>query len=154
MPREIHGIKKIVYFSSVTENTHRFVERLDVDAYRIPLRIDRNNVPVINDDYILICPTYGGGVSISPMLSSDNPEPSRPVPPQVRIFLSQEENRKHLMGVIAAGNINFGEDYCVAGDVISRKFGVPYLHRFELMGSSEDIDKVHEIMRGIRLTVN
>ena len=44
--------------------------------------------------------------------------------------------------MIAAGNTNFGEEFCYAGDVIARKCGVPYLYRFELMGTSDDVDRV------------
>lgn len=150
--REIHGIDHIVYFSSVTENTHRFASKLDVDTFRIPVKIDKQNIPVFDKDYILICPTYGGGVSMGHTIVNQKKN-SRPVPPQVRAFLSVPENKKHLMGVIATGNINFGADYCVAGEVISRRFGVPYLYRFEMMGSERDVDKVHEILRDIRLTV-
>ena len=31
-------MSSLVYFSSVSENTRRFVEKLDIDATRIPLR--------------------------------------------------------------------------------------------------------------------
>ena len=44
--------------------------------------------------------------------------------------------------MIAAGNTNFGEEYCYAGNVVSRKCGVPYLYRFELMGTAEDVESV------------
>lgn len=44
--------------------------------------------------------------------------------------------------MIAAGNTNFGEEFCYAGDVIARKCGVPYLYRFELMGTTDDVDRV------------
>ena len=47
-----------------------------------------------------------------------------------------------LRGVIAAGNTNFGAEFCYAGDVVSRKCGVPFLYRFELMGTVEDVEAV------------
>ena len=48
----------LVYFSSVSENTHRFVQKLGVPATRIPLhgRIE------VDEPYVLVLPTYGGGV--------------------------------------------------------------------------------------------
>jgi len=58
--------------------------------------------------------------------------------------LNDESNRKLLRGVIAAGNSNFGPDFCKAGEVIAEKTGVPYLYRFELMGSELDVEKVRE----------
>lgn len=124
----------VVYFSSATENTKRFVEKLGLPSQRIPLR---RNDPGLNVDepYVLICPTYGGGVSVS----GGN---SRPVPGQVIRFLNNEGNRSLIRGVIAAGNSNFGADYCLAGKVIADKCKVPYLYRFELMGSAEDVAHV------------
>ena len=124
----------VVYFSSATENTKRFVEKLGLPSQRIPLR---RNDPELNVDepYVLICPTYGGGVSVT----GDN---SRPVPGQVIRFLNNEGNRSLIRGVIAAGNSNFGADYCLAGKVIADKCKVPYLYRFELMGLAEDVAHV------------
>lgn len=124
----------VVYFSSATENTKRFVEKLGLPSQRIPLR--RNDPELdVDEPYVLICPTYGGGVSVS----GGN---SRPVPGQVIRFLNNERNRSLIRGVIAAGNSNFGADYCLAGKVIADKCKVPYLYRFELMGSAEDVAHV------------
>ncbi|EPM4979464.1 class Ib ribonucleoside-diphosphate reductase assembly flavoprotein NrdI, partial [Escherichia coli] len=38
----------------------------------------------------------------------------------------------------------FGEAYGRAGDVIARKCGVPWLYRFELMGTQSDIENVRK----------
>lgn len=54
------------------------------------------------------------------------------------------ENRALLRGVIASGNRNFGEAYGRAGDVIAQKCGVPWLYRFELMGTQSDIENVRK----------
>lgn len=124
----------VVYFSSATENTKRFVEKLGLPSQRIPLR--RNDPELtVDEPYVLICPTYGGGASVS----GGN---SRPVPGQVIRFLNNEGNRSLIRGVIAAGNSNFGADYCLAGKVIADKCKVPYLYRFELMGLTEDVAHV------------
>lgn len=121
----------IVYFSSATGNTHRFVEKLGLSSKRIPLH--KTDEPLIVDEpYVLICPTYGGGASIS----GANP---KPVPVQVIRFLNNEHNRGLIRAVISGGNSNFGTDFGVAGDVISRKCKVPYVYRFELMGNEEDV---------------
>lgn len=126
----------IVYFSSATENTKRFVDKVGLPAARIPLRRQDGELTV-TEPYVLICPTYGGGASISR-------ENTRPVPKQVIRFLNNEHNRGLMRGVIAAGNSNFGPDYCLAGDVISAKCKVPYLFRFELMGAEGDAAHVRE----------
>lgn len=124
----------IVYFSSATENTHRFVQKLAYPSARIPLK-SKDSELVINDPYVLVCPTYGGGAAITGA-------PSRPVPPQVIRFLNNAHNRHLLRGVIAGGNLNFGVDFGKAGDVIAHKCKVPYLYRFELMGTPEDVHRV------------
>ena len=64
-----------------------------------------------------------------------DPDDGGYVPKQVIAFLNNEHNRSLLRGVIAAGNTNFGAEFGYAGDVVSRKCGVPYLYRFELMGT-------------------
>ncbi|MGV0837324.1 class Ib ribonucleoside-diphosphate reductase assembly flavoprotein NrdI [Mycolicibacterium thermoresistibile] len=131
----------LVYFSSVSEYTHRFVEKLrseemGLPAVRIPLR-DRIEV---HEPYVLILPTYGGGRA-TPDINHGGY-----VPKQVIAFLNNEHNRSLLRGVIAAGNTNFGAEFAYAGNVVSRKCGVPYLYRFELMGTPDD---VHAVRAGL-----
>ena len=66
------------------------------------------------------------------------------MPRQVIRFLNDPHNRQLIRGVIAAGNRNFGEAFARAGDVISQKCGVPYLYRFELMGTQQDVENVRK----------
>ena len=122
----------LVYFSSVSENTHRFVQKLGLAAVRIPL----HGGIEVDQPYVLVLPTYGGG-RVTPDIRAGGY-----VPKQVISFLNNEHNRSLLRGVIAAGNTNFGAEFCYAGDVVSRKCGVPYLYRFELMGTDEDVQAV------------
>ncbi|MDG3008666.1 class Ib ribonucleoside-diphosphate reductase assembly flavoprotein NrdI [Rhodococcus sp. D2-41] len=124
----------LVYFSSVSGNTHRFVERLGLPAARIPLH-DPDETFVVDEPYVLILPTYGGGTTITG-------RDTRYVPRQVIRFLNNTHNRSLIRAVIAAGNTNFGDSYCFAGNVISQKCQVPYLYRFELMGTPEDVARV------------
>lgn len=126
----------VVYYSSATGNTRRFVEKLDLPSASIPHRRDAEPLTV-DEPYVLVCPTYGGGVTATG-------ENSRPVPKPVIRFLNDEHNRGLIRGVIAAGNTNFGEDFGLAGDVISYKCKVPYLYRFELMGTDHDVARVKE----------
>ncbi|CAM3083316.1 class Ib ribonucleoside-diphosphate reductase assembly flavoprotein NrdI [Tsukamurella hominis] len=126
----------VVYFSSVSENTHRFVEKLGMRALRIP--VTRASDPLtVDEPFVLITPTYGGGKQATAVSGGGY------VPKQVIRFLNDQHNRSLIRGVIAAGNTNFGEEFCFAGDVISRKCRVPYLYRFELMGTTDDVDRVH-----------
>ncbi|MFD1505891.1 class Ib ribonucleoside-diphosphate reductase assembly flavoprotein NrdI [Georgenia yuyongxinii] len=121
----------IVYFSSATNNTHRFVGKLGLPARRIPLRASEDPLRV-EEEYVLVVPTYGGGNGRGA------------VPKQVIKFLNDEHNRSLIRGVIAAGNLNFGKAFCLAGEIVAAKCQVPYLYRFELLGTTEDVTRVRE----------
>ncbi|MDH6288981.1 class Ib ribonucleoside-diphosphate reductase assembly flavoprotein NrdI [Rhodococcus opacus] len=124
----------LVYFSSASENTHRFVQRLGLPATRIPIH-DREGTFEVREPYVLIVPTYGGGTTAMGRDTSYVPKP-------VIRFLNNTHNRSLIRAVIAAGNTNFGESYCFAGNIISQKCHVPYLYRFELLGTAEDVERV------------
>lgn len=119
----------LVYFSSASENTHRFVKKLCLPAVRIPL-LGRDKLLQLETPYVLITPTYGGGTEATA------------VPKQVIKFLNNKRNRDLIRGVISAGNTNFGSAYCLAGEVIAKKCKVPYLYRFEIMGTTENVNAV------------
>jgi len=125
----------LVYFSSVSGNTARFVEKLGMRAVRIPLH-QTDAALVVDEPFVLITPTYGGG--------QGRGEESGAVPKQVIRFLNDERNRSLLRGVISAGNTNFGEHFCLAGEIISRKCRVPHLYRLEVFGTPEDVDRVSD----------
>ena len=121
----------VVYFSSVTENTKRFVDKLGFEAKRIPLR-PRDPFLYVDEPYVQVVPTYGGG------------NVGGAVPKQVIKFLNVKENRDLCRGVITGGNSNFGKAYCLAGDIIAKKLNVPHMYRFELLGTPRDVDVVRK----------
>jgi len=122
-------VASLVYFSSTSGNTKRFVEKLGVPAERIPLYPTEQPLKV-DEPYVLVVPTYGGG------------KDRGAVPKQVIKFLNDEHNRSLIRGVITAGNTNFGEAYCIAGDIVAAKCKVPHLYKFELFGTPDDVDAV------------
>ncbi|MDO4888556.1 MAG: class Ib ribonucleoside-diphosphate reductase assembly flavoprotein NrdI [Actinomycetaceae bacterium] len=122
---------RIVYFSSATNNTKRFVEKLGMPAERIPL-LPKEDPLRVDEEYVLIVPTYGGGSH------------KGAVPKQVIKFLNDEHNRSLIRGVISSGNTNFGSAYGLAGEIISAKCKVPLMYRFELLGTPRDVDRVRE----------
>ena len=122
----------IVYFSNVSNNTHRFVEKLNLPAQRIPLRWDSEKPFMASGEYVLFVPTYGGG------------NDGHTIPKQVKKFLNIKTNRDLLRGVIGFGNTNFGDHYCKAAEMISAKTGVPLLYRVEIMGTPYDVEQVIE----------
>ena len=122
----------IVYFSNVSGNTKRFVEKLDVPSQRIPIRWEGDEPFMARGEYVLVLPTYGGG------------NDSHTVPKQVVQFLNIRANRELMRGVVGTGNTNFGEHYCKAAEIVAAKVGVPLLYRVELLGTPYDVEQVTE----------
>ena len=123
---------EIVYFSNYSGNTKRFVEKLGLTATRIPIQAIASGPIEMDRPFVLFVPTYGGGSDRSA------------IPKQVRSFLNVPENRDLLQGVVGFGNTNFGEHFCKAADIISRKTGVPIVARVEIFGTDNDVEKVKE----------
>ena len=119
-----------VYYSGPSEYTHRFMQKVGGRTARIPLH--SNESIEVNEPFVLVIPTYGSG--------------NRKVPPQIVQFLNNEDNRKHLKGVIGTGNRNFNAEYCIAANVVAKKCNVPVLYRLELSGLPEDVENVQTIL--------
>ena len=117
----------IVYFSSVSGNTHRFVQKLGYKSARIGL-YTKDPVLEASEPYVLIVPTYGGGSTRQGA-----------VPKQVIKFLNHKPNRELIRGIVSMGNTNFGTAYCKAGDIISEKTGAPVIGKVEIYGTPEDV---------------
>ena len=121
----------VVYYSSGSEYPHRFAGKLRHPSLRLPL-LTRSDTPIVGEPFVLITPTYGAGSNRGA------------VPKQVIKFLNVRGNRDNLVGVIGAGNTNFGEDYCRAAHRVADKCRVPLLYRFELLGTEDDVENVDE----------
>ncbi|MDM7255511.1 MAG: class Ib ribonucleoside-diphosphate reductase assembly flavoprotein NrdI [Paracoccus sp. (in: a-proteobacteria)] len=119
----------LVFYSSASGNTARFVDQLGLPALRIPIR-PADDLPAPDGPFVLICPTYADG------------EGRGAVPKQVIRFLNDPGRRALLRGVIGTGNRNFGATYALSADIIARKCNVPALYRFELAGTQTDVDRV------------
>lgn len=122
----------IVYFSSVSEMTKNFVERVGMRSLRIPLRRSEPEL-IVDEPYILVSASYGAGRNTSA------------VPKQVIKFLNNEQNRSHIIGVAGSGSQNYRDKYCWAAKVVAAKCQVPLLFTFELMGLPEDVDEFRDI---------
>jgi len=127
----------LIYFSSISGNTARFVEKLVArtgrPAARIPLHASDPELRATRP-YLLILPTYGGGNG------------QGAVPKQVIKFLNHPGNRELIRGVVAGGNTNFGKAYGLAGDIVAAKCHVPCLYRFEVFGTQDDVEAVEQGM--------
>lgn len=122
---------RIVYFSSVTENTKRFVDKLGFPSTRIGMKI-KGDFLNVDYPYALAIPSYKGGANTGA------------VPRQVINFLNDEKNRSLCVGILGAGNINFNVDYNIGSKIASEKLQVPVLYRFELMGTPTDVENVQK----------
>ena len=120
----------IVYFSNYSGNTKRFAEKINENAIPIPIKSSDSEPLIMDNPYVLFVPTYGSG--------SD----THAIPRQVRRFLNNRNNREKLQGVVGFGNTNFGEDFCKAAHIISRKAGVPLVARIEIFGTQDDVIEV------------
>ncbi|WP_045389210.1 class Ib ribonucleoside-diphosphate reductase assembly flavoprotein NrdI [Falsirhodobacter sp. alg1] len=116
----------LIYFSSATNNTQRFVERLGLPATRIV----KNTVATV--PYVLIVPSYSDG------------EGRGAVAKPVIHFLNDPSNRALIRGVIGTGNLNFGIYFAQAGKIIAAKCQVPLLYKFELSGTDVDVARVRQ----------
>ena len=126
----------LVYFSSVSGNTARFVEKLGMRGRAHP------------------APPDGCRRSSSMSRSCSSPRPTAEARAEAK-RRAQSPSRSSgssttsatailIRGVISAGNTNFGEHFCIAGDIISRKCRVPHLYRLEVFGTPEDVDRVSD----------
>lgn len=119
----------LVYFSSGSGNTARFVQSLGLPAQRIPIR-STDPAPLPLTPFVLICPSYGDG------------EGKGAVPKQVIAFLNDPDRRRLIRGVIGGGNRNFGAHFAGAAKVIATKCAIPLLYKFELAGTDTDTARV------------
>lgn len=64
------------------------------------------------------------------------------VPKHVEEFL--DRNQFYLRGVIASGNLNFGNAFCGSADAISSKYNVPIIDKLDLRGNKDNIVRIVE----------
>lgn len=115
----------IIVYDSKTGNVERFVNKLDMSVIKIEESM------IVTEPFILITYTTGFG----------NP------PKTTMNFL--ENNYKNLIGVASSGNKNWADNFCKSADIISEKYNIPIVHKFELSGFDSDVKivqkKIHEL---------
>lgn len=127
---------RIVFFSSKSENTLRFVNKVNLPAVRLPATT-QGPFPKLTADYVLIVPTFGAGKTMGA------------IPMPVRKFLNEDaESRLHCVGVIGGGNTTFGS-YATSADLISKKLEIPSLYKFEVLGMPQDVIAVRDLLFGL-----
>jgi protein involved in ribonucleotide reduction len=101
-------LPEVVYYSSRSGNTDRFVAHLGLPVTRIPIDVEKD-LPDPQGTYVLICPTFADS------------QGRGAVPKQVIRFLNDPDRRAKLVGVIGTGNRNFGATYALSGRIIAEK---------------------------------
>lgn len=112
----------LIVYDSRTGNVERFVRKLGLDV----LKLHDSESQQVEEPFVMVTYTTGFGH----------------VPAQVMNFLNR--NRAHLRGVSASGNRNWGATFAGSADAIAEQFGVPIVHKFELSGTSTDVQRFRE----------
>ena len=116
----------LVVFISKTGKIRQFLQKT---GYENILEI-KTGQEIAGQDFILLVGTVGFGE----------------IAPEVVDFLKQ--NHGNMKAIIGSGNKNWGSCYCGAAYKISEKTGVPILMTFESAGTTHDVEKFLQVVRG------
>lgn len=114
---------QLVFFS-LTGQTRRFLTKLDMLELAIELKPGQSYQ--LNQDFVLICPTYESGVD------------------HVDQFMDQ--HKTFCKGIIGIGNRNFGPDFCHLAKGYAASHQVPLLYTLEFSGTPDDVATVKGIL--------
>ena len=112
----------LVVFDSKTGNVKRFVQKLSLPSRQVCPDL------LVQEPFVLVTHTTGFGQ----------------IPQTTLDFL--EQNYFYLRGVASSGNRNWGENFARAAELISEKYNVPILLKFELSGTKKDVEVFKERM--------
>lgn len=115
----------LIAYYSLTGNTRRFVARLAPPADRLEISAHKR----ATEPFVLVTPTYNFGN----------------VPATVERFI--DNNASYMVGVVGAGNRNWGDNFAKAGRIIAQQYDVPLLGVIELVGTEQDVKTITERMR-------
>jgi protein involved in ribonucleotide reduction len=117
----------LVVYDSRTGNVEKFVRKLGVKAVKLQ-DCERED---LNEPFVMVTYTTGFGNA----------------PDNVISFLRR--NRGYLKGVSASGNRNWGTSFAKSADTLAELFEVPIVHKFELSGTTSDVERFQEGMRRV-----
>lgn len=106
----------LIAYDSRTGNVRRFIEKCPFPAVQIDPSL------MLDEPFVLLTYTTGFGE----------------VPEKVAHFLQRNHHR--LRGVGASGNRNWGDRFARSADRISAAYGVPVVAKFELSGTTRDVE--------------
>jgi protein involved in ribonucleotide reduction len=112
----------MIVFASRTGNVRYMIGKLGLPSAEI------------TEDLVIHCPyllfTYTDGLGEIPL--------------RVDTFLNVKENQDNLKGIIVTGNINFGDLFCKAADLINQKYTVPIIRKIDLRGTDQDVLEIRK----------
>lgn len=108
-----------IYYDSKTGNVERFIQKVAQETGWDMIRISADT-PVYERGHLVTFTTRFG----------ETPETTRK-------FLEQAS--PYIDSVTSSGNRNWGRNFGIAADNITRTYGIPTLLKFELSGTSEDV---------------
>jgi len=115
----------LIAYDSKTGNVRRFINKLKLPSIQIEESLH------IDQSFILVTYTTGFGQ----------------VPDKVMSFLKR--NHEKLRGVSASGNRNWGDGFALSADRIAEMYGVPVISKFELSGTTRDVEKFVQEVRAV-----
>ena len=112
-----------IYYDSKTGNVHRFTKKMQ--SQRPDWHFIKINPTMVikNEGHLLTFTTKIGEI-----------------PATTEEFLQNENNSKLLKSVSSSGNRNWGQFFALAADKIQEKYGIPVLMKFELSGTSTEVE--------------
>lgn len=119
-------------FVSLTGNVRNFVDRTEMTHEEIHMS---NPFIRVDEDFIMIIPTYDSDMSDF-----------------YRSFIEFADNKKHLIGFVGSGNLNFGDEYCFTAKLLSALYVKPLIATFELNGTNKDIAEFKKEVRRFEVT--
>jgi len=108
----------LIAYDSRTGNVQRFVQKLGPEWRCVRIQPDLT----LDEPFVLVTYTTGFGQ----------------VPEKVEAFLAR--NHALLRGVSASGNRNWGDYFARSADLISQRYNVPIVSKFELSGTGRDVE--------------
>lgn len=116
-----------LYYDSKTGNVQRFIDKVTQLTGWVSHRIQKDMM--IDQPGHLITFTTNFGK----------------IPPITEEFLQTQHDK--LFSVSASGNRNWGQNYGISADKISKQYEIPMAFKFELSGTMEDINQFIEIIK-------
>jgi|SRR5690606_13307467 len=110
----------LIYYDSKTGNVERFIKKLEeIKDWRF-IKIS-DDVEAFEPGHLITFTTRFGEI-----------------PETTKRFLDNENI--WLYSVTSSGNRNWGRNFGLAGDLIAKQLDIPLLMKFELSGTSEDVN--------------